>query len=1096
MSSSSAAAPASIYSSIDVYKEGEEIIKIIDRTNTIEDIPLRVIDGSHDFYEKLTKPNCNNTLSKEYGINSVQLFTNNNTPITNNYNISNTSPNTLSETVNLNNINISNSSIVLKGDSNIILTKDKQNKNKNKNENENKNIKYFAINPSPTIIPTINLNAIRIDQIDEIIEILPTEGNYILNITGNKSSFFKNNNENVCNDILHKLIPATYYTQDASKFTKEFFKNIMKNNVENEENIEIVGNSFLSHLVDPATTKNNIPIISSYVSYTILYTYTLINNQNIPIYCNIQNIKSDKNSFKITFFRDDNNFNLENTWLIVNTSAANLSPGVNDIASYINSKINILSQKEFTNKMSTIKEHFQKNSIDIFKINGFINWTNFFELLLNKFNNITGKSDITKDDIINVLISFKTIGDQMYYYDSLALKEYYNSVKKTTVITGDSFLFKAIAKRGALNNSGNVLYSSGGNGKRNICYYKCFENNELIELTEEEIFRKKKENSEKVKAYIDEIYNKEDSLLNILFVKIDEIIYNNYGLIYGNETYSGIQINSADRIKVIYSLIIGNQINYISSTFCTSLYYALWKFYLLYYRLLVLVNQNIFDKDIENRYLRNESNKQDILLILNIKKSLESFIELIDSFNYNSINEIQTTILTILDLEPKYSSILQTLMTTKTENKANEYSFTLPQTQQTINNLSICQIEIINELDAIINDISVPNFSCSNYLNKEADFKTYYLWSKVSIYLLTNFFNNFIQQIYNQIIEKKSNKTQQESKKNIERAKREDDNDRYAKHKESKKSINNSVEESINNSVGELILDTNKKGGNSLTLTNNNIYEYLEQKYLDNANLDKKQIYNEIFVKYKEIINEDIIPNLDNNNEEIIISNAMDIYNIILNIENLQLLCFNSYLDDNSELDLLNNEQSDKLNNILNIIYKPSYEVKKSEDSYINIESISKITKVIDVEPDVIDVKPEDNNVKPEDNNVKPEDNNIFDYNSDIEDYVSDDSFQNNRDSDVESFNSDLEISFNSEDLNGYTSSDSLKNNTQTPTRKKDVGAKNVFTGGKTKKVKKLKNVKKYLTKRKVNKIQLNKKKTVKRKNKKILKKNRYSKKR
>ena len=701
----------------------------------------------------------------------------------------------------------------------------------------------------------------------------------------------------------------------------------------------------------------------------------------------------------------------------------------------------------------------------------------------------------------------------MYYYDSLALKEYYDSVKKTTVVTGDSFLFKAIAKRGALNNSGNVLYSSGGNGKRNICYYKCFENNELIELTEEDILRKKRENSEKVKAYIYEIYNKEDSLLNILFIKIDEIIYNNYLLIYGNETYNGIKINSKNRIKPIYSLKIGNQINYISSTFCTSLYYALWKFYLLYYRLLVLVNQNIFDKDIEDRYLSAESTKQDVLLFLNIKKSLESFIEVIDSFNYNSINEIQTTILTILDLEPKYSSILKTLMTTKTENKANENSFTLPQTEQIIINLSNCQLAIINELDAIINDISVPNFSCSNYLNKQADFKTYYIWSEISIDFLTKFFNNFIQQIYNQIVEKKSNKIQQETRKNVIREKSEEDHDRYAKHKEPTKNVNNSVEEDINdsvgeginnsvgeginNSVGELILDTNKKGGSLLTLTNNNnIYEYLEQKYLDNANLDKKQIYNEIFVKYKEIINEDKIPNLDNNNEEIIISNAMDIYNIILNIKNLQLLCFNSYLDDNSELDLLNNEQSDKLNNILDIIYKSSYKVIKSEDSYINIESISKKTTVIDVKPDVIDVetdvidvkpednnvKPEDNNAKPEDNNVEPEDNNVFNYNSDVEDSISDDSFQNNRDSDVEYFNSDLELSFNSEDVNGYTSGDSLKNITQTLTRKK--AATNVFTGGKTKKVKKLKNIKKYLTKRKINKKQVkNSKKTIKRRN-------------
>ena len=50
------------------------------------------------------------------------------------------------------------------------------------------------------------------------------------------------------------------------------------------------GKSYLSHLLDSATTKNNVPVTNKKVEYKFLYTVLFDgSNQPIPIYCSISN---------------------------------------------------------------------------------------------------------------------------------------------------------------------------------------------------------------------------------------------------------------------------------------------------------------------------------------------------------------------------------------------------------------------------------------------------------------------------------------------------------------------------------------------------------------------------------------------------------------------------------------------------------------------------------------------------------------------------------------------------------------------------------------------------------------------------------------
>ena len=395
----------------------------------------RAVDGIHDFETGLKKKNANTLLRTHYGIgdrnnNNDFLKIINNVTYVNNKTSSN--KNNLHQNLDFNELTTLESS-------GSVIVQYPEYPGPNRPNNTFEHI-------LPTILPTMNLND-DIGENETIFDEHP-EGDILMDIIiDDKANIDLNKLRNYL-----MITPGSTYSKDTANIATEKFT-------------ELFGGhdfSFFSEILDPASEQSD--MINKNVEITMVYCYL----KQQPIYITLKkNNDPNKNihDFRLQkwlfcFHTDPNRpgaFEEYDFGIIRNgSSERHPAPNIETTVQYI---LGTIDKKTFAKKGAQImsfadrminkgqkklygRDSLSKNQTQNLKNNG--SFENFYELLLSKFQTDIGKS-ITPEEAKVVLISFKTIGDQMYLYDAILLSEIsktgqISELSEPFVVSGDTFL--------------------------------------------------------------------------------------------------------------------------------------------------------------------------------------------------------------------------------------------------------------------------------------------------------------------------------------------------------------------------------------------------------------------------------------------------------------------------------------------------------------------------------------------------------------------------------------------------------------------------------------------------------------------------------
>ena len=395
----------------------------------------RAVDGIHDFETGLKKKNANTLLRTHYGIgdrttNNDFLKKINNVTVVNNKTTSN--KNNLHQNLDFNELT------TLQSSGNVFIQYPEYPGPGGKKNNAFEHI-------LPTILPTMNLND-DIGENETIFDEHP-EGDILMDIIiDDKTKIDLNKLRNYL-----MITPGSTYSKDAANIATEKFT-------------ELFGGhdfSFFSEILDPASEQSD--MINKNVEITMVYCYL----KQQPIYITLKKNNEPNKSlhdFRLQtwffcFHTDPNTpskFQEYNFGIIRNgTSERHPAPNIETTVQYI---LGTIDKKTFAKKGAQImsfadrminkaqkklhgRDSLSKNQSQNLKNNG--SFKDFYEVLLSKFQNDI--RDITPEEAKVVLISFKTIGDQMYLYDAILLSEISKSgeiseLSEPFVVSGDTFL--------------------------------------------------------------------------------------------------------------------------------------------------------------------------------------------------------------------------------------------------------------------------------------------------------------------------------------------------------------------------------------------------------------------------------------------------------------------------------------------------------------------------------------------------------------------------------------------------------------------------------------------------------------------------------
>ena len=394
----------------------------------------RAVDGIHDFESGLKKKNANTLLRTHYGIgdrndnNDFLKIINN---VTNVNNKTTSNKNNLHQNLDFNELT------TLQSSGNVFIQYPEYPGPSGKN-NAFEHI-------LPDILPTMNLN--DIDENETIFDEHP-KGDILMDIIiDDKTKIDLNKLRNYL-----MITPGSTYSKDAANIATEKFT-------------ELFGGhdfSFFSEILDPASEQSD--MINKNVEITMVYCYL----KQQPIYITLKkNNDPNKNihDFRLQkwlfcFHTDPNRpgvFEEYDFGIIRNgSSERHPAPNIETTVQYI---LGTIDKKTFAKKGAQImsfadrminkaqkklhgRDSLSKNQSQNLKNNG--SFEGFYEVLLSKFQTDIGKS-ITPEEAKVVLISFKTIGDQMYLYDAILLSEISKSgqiseLSEPFVVSGDTFL--------------------------------------------------------------------------------------------------------------------------------------------------------------------------------------------------------------------------------------------------------------------------------------------------------------------------------------------------------------------------------------------------------------------------------------------------------------------------------------------------------------------------------------------------------------------------------------------------------------------------------------------------------------------------------
>ena len=336
----------------------------------------------------------------------------------------------------------------------------------------------------PTILQTMNLDDII--KGETIMDLHP-KGDILMDIIINDK---KNIDVNKLQEYL-QITPGSTYSKDAANIATETF-------------VELFGGndySFFSEILDPASEQSD--MINKNVEITMVYCYL----KEVPIYITLKKEEVAGKPINSFYFQNwkfcfhtgpvkpvdidfkDYNFGIIKSGRTERHPAPNIETTVQYILGTIEKKTFSKMAAKITSAAKRVlnkglkkakgREALSKEQTQNLKNDG--SFDSFYATLLKKFTEDI-KRNITPAEATVVLISFKTIGDQMYLYDAILLSELSKQLAGAVepgplfqpgepfVVSGDTFLVDYIT----YTKSCNVLSpATMGNvsGKRKLRVY-------------------------------------------------------------------------------------------------------------------------------------------------------------------------------------------------------------------------------------------------------------------------------------------------------------------------------------------------------------------------------------------------------------------------------------------------------------------------------------------------------------------------------------------------------------------------------------------------------------------------------------------------
>jgi len=385
----------------------------------------RWVDALHDFEPYLKKP-LNTLLREQYGIGTTKTNAHEFNKIVNNgeYAFTKTiaSRNTLHEILDHEELWLQDS----EGEANIHYP----------NMNEEDTIFTYIL---PKLLETYDVTKLPTTS---ILQEYP-EGDVLLDIIGNKTDF--NKNASAIKTFLGINDNTDTYSKDSANIPTETFRQIFTSTGSTTRAIDF---SFFSEILDPSSEQSDI-ITTHNVQLTMLYCMI----DKTPVYITIQKRKGDKESWYFAFHTtnaipesfDMVNFNVTN-------SGAHPAPNIETAVYFIqkivqNNKfsallhdINTIVNRMINKSKKTFGYSLTKREAQNVRNHG--KFVEFYKQLLATFQKNLNIAKLTPEQITTIIIAFKTIGDQMYLYDSILLtkQDPTKPDRQPWMITGDTFL--------------------------------------------------------------------------------------------------------------------------------------------------------------------------------------------------------------------------------------------------------------------------------------------------------------------------------------------------------------------------------------------------------------------------------------------------------------------------------------------------------------------------------------------------------------------------------------------------------------------------------------------------------------------------------
>ena len=400
--------------------------------NTIQSIGgdgirnYRWVDGQHDFEPKFPANNINTHLRSQYKIDKgVFIREGAFTAKANTNTTTNTGRNTLHKILDFERIFSSDSRLPITVTFPDAITSAES---------------TFA-HTFPTVHGDVKLENIGTTTIDTQV------GDILINIIGHKEEFM----EKAAEVKTFLGIDTTTYSKDAANLSTDTFRTIFQKD-DGELGIDF---SYFSEVLDPASEQTDMNPAN--VKLTLLYCYI----QGKPVYITLKKesagstVHSKQNRTWYYAFHNDKNEEIPEYIGVdfgVTKSGAHPAPNIDTAAVFIKKNIeNKQMAAALSKAVSVVNRLKNKAKATVFgkdkltkkeaqNVSNFGPFDDFYRNFISNFYAHTGLTN-NAENSKTVILSFKTIGDQMYLYDAILLSKLVaDNIDQSWVITTDTFL--------------------------------------------------------------------------------------------------------------------------------------------------------------------------------------------------------------------------------------------------------------------------------------------------------------------------------------------------------------------------------------------------------------------------------------------------------------------------------------------------------------------------------------------------------------------------------------------------------------------------------------------------------------------------------